>query len=108
VQGTAGVQVTGLTRARADRVWACLAEPRSYATWVAGTTAIRGADPDWPVRGSRLRHRFGPWPLRVRDYTEVLDVQPGSRLVLEAHAWPFAVVRAEITLSPASTRQAMK
>jgi hypothetical protein len=93
------VQVTGRTRADVACVWACLADPYSYASWVSGTAAVRAADPSWPAPGARLHHRFGPWPFRVNDYSEVVESQPPFRLVLEAHAWPLAVVRAEVTLS---------
>jgi uncharacterized protein YndB with AHSA1/START domain len=88
-----------MTTAAATEVWQTLANPYSYASWVSGTAAIRQADASWPAVGARLYHRFGPWPLRFRDRTTVLDCEPPTRLVLEAAAWPWGVARAEITVT---------
>jgi uncharacterized protein YndB with AHSA1/START domain len=93
-----GVRVDARSRAGVEAVWRCLADPYSFARWVAGTAAIRGADPQWPEAGARLYHRFGHWPLRSRDHTTVLDSQPPHRIRLAAAARPFALVEAEVTV----------
>jgi uncharacterized protein YndB with AHSA1/START domain len=95
------VQVTGRTSASPERVWALLADPYSYAEWVAGTNAVEAADPTWPAQGTWLRHRFGPWPLQVRDATSVLACEPPRHLVLHALARPVAEVWVEIWVRPA-------
>jgi uncharacterized protein YndB with AHSA1/START domain len=77
-------------------VWHCLADPHSYARWVSGTAEVRAADPRWPAGGTRLHHRFGPWPLRFRDHSTVLACEPPQRLVLAASARPFGVVHVEV------------
>jgi uncharacterized protein YndB with AHSA1/START domain len=94
------VRVSGRTDASAEDVWACLADPYSYARWVSGTAEVRDADPRWPAVGARLRHRFGPWPVRFPDHSTVLECDPPRRLVLAASARPFGVVRAELTVIP--------
>jgi len=81
-----------------DDLWATLSDGRTYATWVVGTSTIRDVDDHWPAVGSRLHYtvRFGP--LRHDGHTEVLSVDPGRCLELEAHAWPAGTARIEITL----------
>ena len=98
------VRVDSTTTARVQDVWRWLADPCSYAEWVSGTAEITGADRAWPTVGARLYHRFGPWPLRVRDHTTVIEAEPPRRLVLAASAWPWGVVRAELTLSHDGSR----
>lgn len=93
------VRVDQTTTASIPEVWGRLADARGYVEWVSGTSEIRGADDSWPRAGARLYHRFGVWPLRVRDHTTVLESEPPRRLVLAASARPWGVVRAELTLS---------
>jgi uncharacterized protein YndB with AHSA1/START domain len=80
------------------RVWARLADGDCYTHWVVGTTAIRDVDAHWPAVGSRLHYTVGRGPLRHEGHTEVLDVEPGRRLELEAHAWPLGTARIELRL----------
>jgi len=104
--GYRGVCVSRTTDVSCEQLWRPLADPYSYASWVAGTAVIRRADPDWPAAGARLHHRFGVWPLHVRDHSTVIESRPPHRLVLLAGAWPLGVVRAELTISdrrPGST-----
>jgi uncharacterized protein YndB with AHSA1/START domain len=96
--GARRVEVEATTTASPADVWRVLADADSYSRWVKGTAAIRHADPSWPAVGSRLDHRFGPRPLRVRDRTVVIACAEGRRLVLDASAYPFGRVRAEICL----------
>lgn len=100
------VRVESRTEASPEQVWRLLADPYSWADWVAGTSAIRAADTHWPASGARLYHRFGPRPLAVHGHTTVVDVEPARRIGLLASALPYAVVRIEITVdgSPGRTR----
>src|SRR5581483_485178 len=79
-------------------VWQTLADGHAYADWVVGTRAIRAADAEWPSVGSRLHYTVGHRPLRYDGHTEVLSVDEGRCLELEAHAWPSGSVRIEIAL----------
>lgn len=81
-----------------DQVWAVLADPWSYATWVVGTVKIRDADPTWPAVGSKLHHSVGAWPLLLDDDSEVLECEPQSRLVMQARGWPAGEARVELVL----------
>jgi uncharacterized protein YndB with AHSA1/START domain len=81
-----------------DDVWAALSDGHTYASWVVGTSKIRGVDESWPQPGSRLHYRVGRGPLRHDGHTEVTSVDPGHCLELEAHAWPLGSVRIELTL----------
>jgi uncharacterized protein YndB with AHSA1/START domain len=81
-----------------DDLWSTLSDGSGYATWVVGTTTIRDVDEHWPAVGSRLHYSVGRGPLRHDGHTEVLSVDPGRCLELEAHAWPAGTARIEITL----------
>jgi len=84
-------------------VWKTLADGHAYAGWVVGTTAIRAVDAGWPKPGSRLHYTVGRRPLRHQGHTEVLAVDDGRRLELEAHAWPAGSVRIDIQLEDDGT-----
>jgi uncharacterized protein YndB with AHSA1/START domain len=79
-----------------ERVWDVLADPGTYSDWVVGSHSIRAADEHWPAVGSRFHHRVGTGPLKVRDHTEVLEVDPPHRLVLRARARPVGTARVEL------------
>jgi hypothetical protein len=83
-----------------DEIWQVLADPWTWARWVTGTRRIRDADAGWPQPGSQLHHRFGPRLLQVRDHTTVLVAEAPFRLVVDAGAWPWGRVRAELRLTP--------
>ncbi len=83
-----------------ERVFAVLADPKSYADWVVGSDAIRDADPNWPAVGSRFHHRVGVGPLKVNDHTEVVDVEPPRRIVLHARARPVGTALVTLRLEP--------
>ena len=59
---------------------------------------MREVDEGWPAPGTKLHHSFGVWPLVIDDSTEVLEIEPGQRLVLEARGWPVGTARVEITV----------
>jgi uncharacterized protein YndB with AHSA1/START domain len=82
-----------------ERVWAVLADPKSYADWVVGAKRVRGFEGSWPARGSRFHHTVGVWPLHIRDTTSVLESESPRRLVLRARARPLGHARIEITLA---------
>jgi uncharacterized protein YndB with AHSA1/START domain len=84
-----------------EAVWAVLADGFTYSDWVVGTRAIRDVDATWPQAGSRLHYTVGYRPLRHDGHTEVLSVDPGGCLELEAHAWPFGSARITVRLADA-------
>jgi uncharacterized protein YndB with AHSA1/START domain len=83
-----------------ERVWLELADGWVYTSWVVGATHIRDVDAEWPRPGAKLHHTVGPWPLMIKDYTEVLESEPARRLVLKARAWPVGEARIELSLDP--------
>jgi uncharacterized protein YndB with AHSA1/START domain len=90
-----------LIAAPRDAVWRTLADGHSYADWVVGTSEIRSVDDEWPAPGSRLHYTVGRGPLRHEGHTEVVAVETGQRLQLEAHAWPMGSVHIDIDLTDA-------
>jgi uncharacterized protein YndB with AHSA1/START domain len=85
-----------------DAVFAVLADGWSYAAWVVGNSHVRSVDPDWPAQGSRIHHSAGFWPLQLNDTTEVVDVDPGRRLELNARFWPLGRAVILLELAPAA------
>ncbi|MDP9240090.1 MAG: SRPBCC family protein [Actinomycetota bacterium] len=83
-----------------DRVWAVLADGWTYAAWVVGASHIRDVDPTWPTPGSKLHHSVGPWPVVVKDYTEVLECQALKHLKLRARTWPIGEAEVTFDLEP--------
>jgi uncharacterized protein YndB with AHSA1/START domain len=83
-----------------EQVWAVLADGWLYPLWVVGATHMRAVDEGWPQVGTKLHHSAGVWPLQISDDTEVLEVDPGSRLVLQARAFVIGSARVEITVDP--------
>jgi uncharacterized protein YndB with AHSA1/START domain len=82
-----------------DTVFAVLADGWKYTNWVVGTSHMRAVSAEWPDVGTKLFHSAGAWPLMTRDETEVQSVEPGRRLVLEAHGRPLGSAIVEIDLS---------
>jgi hypothetical protein len=66
-----------------DQVFAVLHDGWTYPVWVVGASRMRDVDAGWPAPGTKLHHSFGMWPLLLDDTTEVLEIEPGQRLVLE-------------------------
>jgi uncharacterized protein YndB with AHSA1/START domain len=81
-------------------VWSVLADGWSYPLFVVGASRMRDVDAGWPAVGSRLHHSVGVWPALLDDDTEVLEVEPGSRLVLRARAWPAGAAHVEFEVGP--------
>lgn len=85
-------------------VWDVLADGWLYPLFVVGASRMREVDDDWPAPGSRLHHSVGSWPVLVDDTTEVMEVEPGSRIRLLARAWPSGEAEVEIVLDPQGDR----
>jgi uncharacterized protein YndB with AHSA1/START domain len=81
-----------------EQVFAVLHDGWTYPVWVVGASRMRDVDQDWPAPGTRLHHSFGAWPLVIDDTTEVLEIEPDQRLVLEARGWPVGKARVAITV----------
>ena len=82
----------------ADQVWKVLADGWSYSNWVVGTVKIRTVDAEFPAVGSKLHHAVGAWPLLLKDETEVIECEPGRRLLLQARGWPMGEATVELVL----------
>ncbi|HEY5196845.1 MAG TPA: SRPBCC family protein [Solirubrobacteraceae bacterium] len=93
-----------------DRVFEVLADPETYADWVVGSSEIRDADASWPAVGSRFHHSVGVWPLRVKDNTKVIAVDPPLRLKMHARARPLGTACVELVLEthPQGTHVTMR
>ena len=87
-----------LIKASPDRVWSVLADGWLYPLFVVGASRMRDVDEGWPAVGTRLHHSVGSWPLLIDDNTEVLEDDPGNRLVLVARAWPAGEANVEFVL----------
>jgi uncharacterized protein YndB with AHSA1/START domain len=85
-----------------EQVFAVLRDGWTYPVWVVGASRMRSVDEGWPAPGTKLHHSFGVWPLLLNDTTEVLELDPGHRLVLEAGGWPIGNARVEITVEAAA------
>ena len=83
-----------------ERVFAVLADWRSYGDWVVGSRFMRGVDPGFPAAGTRFHHQVGIGPLHLNDHTKVLEVDQPRKLVLKAKARPMGTAIVDITLSP--------
>lgn len=92
-----------IVEASPDAVWEVLSDGWLYPLWVVGATRMREVDDHWPAVGARLHHSVGTWPVVLDDDTEVLEVEPGRRLVLQARAWPTGEATVVIELSPEGT-----
>ena len=94
------MSVSRLVHVSPERAWTELTDAWVYTSWVVGATHIRNVDDNWPEPGSKLHHTVGPWPLMIKDHTEVLEAEPPRRLVLNARAWPVGEARIELNLDP--------
>jgi hypothetical protein len=83
-----------------EQVFAVLADPWVYPTWVVGASRLRAADRRYPAEGSRLHHSVGVWPLVLNDETRVEVWDPPRRVVLEAKTRPFGTERVIIDVKP--------
>jgi uncharacterized protein YndB with AHSA1/START domain len=79
-----------------ENVWSVLANGKSYDQWVVGADTIRSVEQHWPAVGSKLHHTVKAGPVKTKDNTEVIEVEPRKRLKLRGRARPYGI--AEITL----------
>lgn len=80
-------------------VFAVLADAERYPEWVVGAAEVRDQEGNFPEVGSRFHHSVKIGLLKLHDHTEVLEVEPPSRIVLEAKARPLGTARISIELS---------
>ncbi|WP_028047984.1 SRPBCC family protein [Cellulomonas sp. URHE0023] len=85
---------------RPDAVLAVLADGWSYATWVVGTSRLRGVDVSFPAPGSTISHSFGVWPAVIDDKTVVLAWRPDRGIELQARGWPAGEAHVRIEVMP--------
>lgn len=83
-----------------ESVFAVLSDGWRYAEWVVGAKRIRAVDDGWPAPGTKFHHRVGVGPLTIDDNTECESVDPPSKIVLQARAWPAGKARVTIELTP--------
>jgi uncharacterized protein YndB with AHSA1/START domain len=69
-----------------DAVWAAVADPTTYPSWLIGAKLIRSVDQDWPSPGTRFHHRVGFGPITFDDHTTVVEVDPSRLLALRIRA----------------------
>ncbi|HEU4462486.1 MAG TPA: SDR family NAD(P)-dependent oxidoreductase [Solirubrobacterales bacterium] len=81
-----------------EEVFAILSEARRYPEWVVGAAGIRDEDEEFPAVGSRFHHKVGSWPVGLKDHTEVLEIEPPTRLLLKAKARPLGTATIELEL----------
>jgi NAD(P)-dependent dehydrogenase (short-subunit alcohol dehydrogenase family)/uncharacterized protein YndB with AHSA1/START domain len=81
------------------QVFGVLSDPCRYPEWVVGAAGIRDHDEGFPEVGSRFHHKVGSWPIGLNDHTEVVEVEPPSRLVLKAKARPLGTAMIELDLN---------
>jgi uncharacterized protein YndB with AHSA1/START domain len=91
--------------ASAERCFDVLSDPRSYAYWVVGSKEVRGADPDWPARGSRLHHTVA---MGIEDHTEVEEVEPNRCLRLRAKVRPLGTAVVTVRMRPENGGTALR
>jgi uncharacterized protein YndB with AHSA1/START domain len=84
----------------AHQVWDVLSDGWLFPVWVVGATHMRDVDDTWPAPGAQLHHEVGAWPMSLSDTTQVIESDPGRRLVLRARAWPVGEAVIEITVEP--------
>jgi NAD(P)-dependent dehydrogenase (short-subunit alcohol dehydrogenase family)/uncharacterized protein YndB with AHSA1/START domain len=85
-------------QASPEEVFAVLSDPQRYPEWVVGAAGIRAQDEEFPAVGSRFHHKVGSWPIGVKDYTEVLELDPPTHLALKAKARPLGTATIELEL----------
>jgi len=71
---------------------------------------MRGVDPGFPAAGTRFHHQVGVGPLRLNDYTTVVEVDQPRKLILKANARPLgtAIVDLELRRENGGTRVYMR
>jgi hypothetical protein len=88
------------TTARADAVWAVLADGWRLPAWVVGAARVAAVDRTWPVVGAQLRYGIGGWPLVLPGSAEVTACLPGRELALHGRT-PFGGVDVRVRIDDA-------
>ena len=83
-----------------DAVFDVLADARSYAHWVVGSSEVRGTEGDWPEPGSVFHHTQGAFGVGLKDSTESIAANRPRQLVMEARFRPFMIAKVELRLRP--------
>jgi uncharacterized protein YndB with AHSA1/START domain len=83
-----------------DSAYETLLDPLCYPEWVVGAKKIRAVDEGWPQVGSSFHHK-----VRVagRDRSEMLENEPGRRVVLKVFARPVLVAIVSLDLDRAGS-----
>ena len=82
------VEVRKEIAAPPERVFAVIADPNTYPSWLVGAKRMRRVDRAFPRPGTEFHHTVGAGPISLDDSSEVVDVAPG-RLELEVRVGPF-------------------
>lgn len=85
-------------RASRNDVWAVLADPWLYASWVVGASRIRDVTGSWPDPDALMHHSVGAWPVLLDDNTSVTGSTPGRELRLRARGRPLGEAEVVLTL----------
>lgn len=89
-------------RAPIETVFRVLADGWRYADWVVGAQRVRAVDDGFPSVGTKIHHTAGVGPLKLKDNTEVVDLEWPKKLVFHARARPTGVARVTMTLQEAA------
>lgn len=79
-----------------------LADGWAYATWVVGTSRIRGVDRAWPAPGTQIAHSVGIWPALLDDVTVARRWDPDRGIELQARGWPAGEARVRVEVRPSA------
>lgn len=88
-----------------DDVFAILCDGWNYPNWVVGASHVRAVDRGWPEPGTRIHHSVGPWPVHLKDFTEVVVAERPRLLVLDARLWPVGAARVRLDLEEVGKRE---
>jgi hypothetical protein len=77
-----------------------LADARSYAHWVVGSSEIRGVEGNWPEPGSKFHHTQGAFGFGLKDSTSSIAANRPRQLVMEVRFRPLMVGKVELRLRP--------
>lgn len=80
-----------------EDVFAVLLDAVAYADWVVGPNGVVSVDSSWPTIGSSFVHQHGRGPLRIRDETTVVALEPGRSVLLEFNVRQLGV-RGEVSI----------
>ena len=86
--------------ARPEEVFAFFADGSTYSDWVVGAKEVRRVEGEWPAVGSSFHHSVGAGPVKLKDRTEVLELDEPERLLLDARAYPLGRAKVELVIEP--------